>query len=324
MAPNVRANGRDRPERRPLFLQMNHPGEKLGAHCGTCPLKDGVFLPPVAVKPGRRLNLVTDPVSGSDINRGALLQGQSSKHARAILGSHADDANVFSSVLCHSDTANDKQRMKAAECCAPRLLRQLAQTEGPIVTFGKEATWQVLNVKNVLIARGFAWTVKKEKLAKRKAAKRVLQKGQNLKAETLLLRSRLTKRMVAPTLALQFAMRADTWSPLLRLDLKRVMRLFSGSPANAHIGPYRATKRVSDLYWLGDVVSLDIETDGVKPTECNLLCVGVSNGRESLVLWPWAARMAKRLSRFLRGRKQVVGHNVILFDAVVLAAHGVR
>lgn len=73
---------------------------------------------------------------------------------------------------------------------------------------------------------------------------------------------------------------------------------------------------------LGPTVSLDVETDGVNPHECGLLCVGLSDGKRTVVIWPWRPTYASKLGRYLKTRDSVICHNGI-FDRTVLRRHGV-
>lgn len=74
---------------------------------------------------------------------------------------------------------------------------------------------------------------------------------------------------------------------------------------------------------LGPVVALDVETSGaLNPHECTLLCVGLSDGVYTVVLWPWSDALAEPLRKFLETRKEVVCHN-LSYDKTVLARYGV-
>ncbi len=79
----------------------------------------------------------------------------------------------------------------------------------------------------------------------------------------------------------------------------------------------------SRLVMLGPIVSLDVETDGIDPMQCNLLCVGLSDGARTLVIWPWCTVYATPLSTWLGAREVVVGHNLHNYDLLVLERHGV-
>jgi uracil-DNA glycosylase len=61
-----------------------------------------------------------------------------------------------------NDNATDKEKDAAAICCAPRLYRELQEIpkDVPILTLGKPAARSVLNVRSILLARGFVWTSK--------------------------------------------------------------------------------------------------------------------------------------------------------------------
>jgi hypothetical protein len=73
------------------------------------------------------------------------------------------------------------------------------------------------------------------------------------------------------------------------------------------------------------MVALDVETTHTgSPLTAELLCVGVGDTKNVVVLWPWRRKLAKPLAKFLRTRAAVVGHNLMGFDAIVLERHGVK
>jgi hypothetical protein len=74
---------------------------------------------------------------------------------------------------------------------------------------------------------------------------------------------------------------------------------------------------------LGPIVSCDVETDGINPLKCKMLCCGMSDGRNTVVVWPWKPEFAAPLSKFLASRERVIFHHANGYDLIVLEQHGV-
>jgi uracil-DNA glycosylase len=239
-----------------------------------------------------------------------------------------EECHITNTALCRGESDRDNER--AAKCCAPRLLRELRELSPdiPILTLGKCAARAVLGVRSILVARGFVWAAKEidsVQAALKKAHKAQGQKKEEgvLKAETLAGRAALSGRTVLPTIHPAFVLRADTWNPIFQLDMARACRA-----ANGELGPLEdgGSHEVGDLTVLrgmGDVVSCDIETDGVKPLETKMLCVGLSDGKKTAVIWPWKKKYARPLGKWLGTRRSVVFHNGWNFDVLVMRQHGV-
>jgi uracil-DNA glycosylase family 4 len=281
---------------------------------------------------------------------GGPFLGQSGKLLDGLLASNGIDrrgCHVTNASLCRGES--DKDNEKAAECCAPRLYRELAalnDTSAPIVCLGKTATRSILGTKKLMFARGFIWTApeieestikaafaaagrkgkKPDEWDKRKKVKPGAGKeALLLKAETLRGRAGLAGRVVLPTVHPAFILRADAWQPIIQIDFKRVGRVIRGEvgpTSTEDLAPY--TTDVGDLKKLGPVVSLDIETDGVKVLETKMLSMQISDGVRTVVLWPWSKRYAKPVSKFLASRGAVVCHNGVAFDQIVCERHGVK
>ena len=267
------------------------------------------------------------------------------------------ETHLTNAAWCRSD--KDKENDRAAVCCAPRLLKELSELPPtvPIVTLGATSAKSVLGMKKILMIRGFIWRVPniepKELEAARRAplkfpANSAHRKEVELKSAILLGRAALSKRVVLPSIHPAFVLRSELWHPIIRLDFKRIGRFVRGEinmKKLADMGKDVPTTNTTLLRRLGSVVSLDIETapiaDWASPSAKRaaalavendrmpsalvhkLLCVGLSDRITSICLWPWKKRMAKPLSKFLRTRKLVVGHNMLAYDAIVLRQHGV-
>ncbi len=234
--------------------------------------------------------------------------------------------------LCRGDS--DKENERAAECCTPRLLRELHALPDatPILTLGKLAARAVLGVRSILVARGFIWKIAAIAAAHIKSTLKAAHRGKEgdrrnnaiLRGETLAARAPLAGRVVMPTLHPSFIVRADTWNPVFQLDIARAARVVSGTAAqpleDEH--PYTVGS-LEVLRGLSHTVSLDVETAGIETRECKLLCVGIADTERTGVIWPWKKAYAKPLSKWLRERRVVICHNG-LFDIPVLRNHGVE
>lgn len=307
----------------------------LGARCDLCPLrKEGVPVPPTPNKKRLKLIVVGEGPSKTEEAAGTPFVGMSGKLLDKSFREHGVDRDsvwVTNAALCRAET--DKEHEVAAACCAPRLLRELAvlDTAVPILALGKTPTISLLGYRKILNGRGFIWAAREIELsavktAEREAIKAIGTKKQatkELRAESLRGRRVLAGRTVLPTVHPQFVLRADTWHPIWKIDMRRALRLASGEAIpREEEGPYRVGG-LEVLSGLGKVVSCDIETDGIKPLECKMLCVGLSDGEKTAVIWPWKRSYAKRLSRWLASRSQVVFHNGQNFDLLVMREHGV-
>lgn len=309
-----------------------------GARCDLCPLKGRPVIPPTpAASP--RLVIVGEMPSKHDEEAGALLTS-GSQSGRLLDGAlrengikNRTEIHVTTAALCRGET--DKDNWQAALCCASRLLGELADinsrgngASAPILTLGKSATHSVLGTKKLLYARGFVWHAAEIEPAAIRAAKKKAEKGKVaaiLAAEHLEGRALLAGRVVFPTLAPGFILKAETWTPVWRIDLRRALRWAFIGPSSLEDAGALRVGGLEVLEGLGAIVSLDIETDGVKPLECNILCVGVADSSgQAAVIYPWRRRLASGLGQWLRTCKQVVAHNGRAFDEIVLANHGVK
>lgn len=307
-----------------------------GAHCHSCPLRGKPVVPPEG-RPDPKLIVIGEGPGHHEERALRPFVGLSGKLLDKTLrdnGVSRSDIYLTNAALCRGDS--DKEKDAAAECCAPRLLRELAAFDKavPLLVLGKPASKTVLNTSRILYARGFHWQTpeidaKHVRVAEREGAK----KGGRfaLRAEILRLRAAIPGRDAFPSIHPAFALRAETWAVLFELDVARACRFVAGDrPMRDDIGEWVWTsgKQPEEiramLDTLSPVVSLDIETDGVKPTETKMLCCGIGGADKTIVIWPWKSEYADMLSTWLRTRAAVVAHNGYQFDQIVLSCHGVR
>lgn len=321
---------------------------KAGARCDLCPLKGNNIVPPkpsslptkivfVGEAPGRKEEIHGQPFIGQT---GVFLRGIAREY-----GIDMREAFLQNAALCRSNI--DRENDEAAVCCSPRLLRELGKLDPkiPIVTLGKSSTLSVLGVRSIMHARGFVWTAREIDASKAwKDATKAKDRGApkwkqlELKAQIYEGRSKLAGRTILPTLHPAFILRSDTWHPILRKDIERIARWLSGKLRPSHLldnGKYVVVSKRDDirreLRKLGDVIAVDVETgesapgakDGADPLRNRLLCVGLSDGKHTVVIWPWRKTHAPLVNAHFRRARTIGMHNGYNFDQIVLARNGI-
>jgi uracil-DNA glycosylase family 4 len=315
------------------MIATKYDARSHDARCDICPLaKDGVVVPPTPATGKLRLVVVGEGPGRIEEKMGMPFVGLSGKFLDERLRKDARvaraDCHLTNAALCRGESDDDNER--AAECCAPRLLGEVAffPENTPVVALGKAATRSLLGARNILTARGFIWTAPEIEEKAVKAAYKSKQDG-ILKGDVLRARQKLAGRVVLPSIHPAFVLRADTWKPISELDFRRVGRVvrdvavFGGIRSGEDEVGY-AVGGPEVLSHLGDVVSCDIETDGIKPLECNILSIGFADNAGHVVeIWPWSDEYAAEVSWHLGRKHEVVLHNGQNFDLLVLENHGV-
>jgi hypothetical protein len=129
---------------------------------------------------------------------------------------------------------------------------------------------------------------------------------------------------------------------VLEADVERIGRVVHGGFTQPEDQPgrrlviARTESEVSELLpLLGNVVSFDVETVGLGPTETALVCYVVSDGCLTIVIpwstdssgrdsiWPSQKRIAALTSECFKNRT-VVTHNGPNFDHIVAKRYGIR
>jgi uracil-DNA glycosylase family 4 len=320
-----------------------------GAACDLCPLRKNKPVPPAPPESGNvRLVIVGEGPGQHEERLGVPFVGVSGVFLNRKLeeASPEDDlrrdAWVTNATLCHPDGENDEKA--AAVCCAPRLYRELAQlpADVPILALGASAARSLLNVKSILLARGFVWTAKEIDESAITALKNKAHKTglavDRLKHRILRGRAKLAGRKVFPTIHPAFVLRLDSWHPVLKVDVDRFARFLRGEIAEPleDEGPYKVYRTPDKVERAlaklrRDVVAVDIETDGIDPLTARILCVGVNDGYDGVVIrWDddenknsLIPELARVLSEFLATRQVVVFHNGKNFDEIALERDGV-
>lgn len=328
-------------------LQIYDP-VKAGARCDLCPLKGNTVVPPKASPLPPKLVFVGEAPGRKEEIQGTPFVGQTGQFLRSLcreVDINFLEASLQNAALCRSEI--DKENDEAAVCCAPRLLRELAEFDPkiPIVTLGKSSTLSVLGVRSIMNSRGFVWTAREvDAVAAWSKAKKAKTRGAPkwkelwLKAQVAEGRSKLAGRTVLPTVHPAFVLRSDTWLPILKIDLDRIARWVSGELTHDKLlenGPYVVVSKRDDirreLKKLGPDIDVDVETgasteggkDGGDPLRNRLLCVGVSDGDHTVVIWPWRKTFAPLLNGALKRARSVGMHNGYNFDQLVLDRYDV-
>ena len=322
--------------------------QEHGARCDLCPLRGNNIVPPKASSLPTKIVFVGEAPGRKEEIHGVPFIGQTGVFLRGLAREFDIDirhARLTNAALCRSNI--DKENEEAAICCAPRLLNELAALSPtiPIVTLGKTSTLSVLGVRSIMHARGFVWKAREidpagawrdaEKAKKRSAPK---WKQLHLKAQIYEGRSKLAGRTVLPTLHPAFILRSDTWHPILRKDIERIGRWLRGELTEKmllDVGKYVVVSKREDirreLRRLGPIVAADVETgesapgaaDGADPLRNRLLCLGLSDGEHTVVIWPWRKTHAPLVLACFKRSKTVVMHNGYNFDHIVLDRNGV-
>jgi hypothetical protein len=81
------------------------------------------------------------------------------------------------------------------------------------------------------------------------------------------------------------------WKPVFDVDVERELRLAAGQTLDLKDrGPYEVVATAASarkaLAKLGQTVAVDVETDGINPLTTKMLCVGISDGKRTVVVHP--------------------------------------
>lgn len=316
------------PSAPPPKVAKGYDARAAGARCDICPLAKETVVPPAPAREKLKLIIVGEGPGRVEEKMGVPFSGLSGKFLDERLRRDAKISrgatHLTNAALCRGESDDDNER--AAECCAPRLLREVAALDAgaPVMALGKTAVRSLLGVRNILVARGFIWTAPEidEKVVK--AGFKHKTDG-ILRGETLRGRQQIASRIILPSIHPAFVLRADTWKPISELDFRRAGRVVRGeitAPFEDECTYSVGGPEVLNL--LGPDVSCDIETDGIKALECGILSMGLADGQGHVVeIWPWSDDFARDVSWHLKCRDSVVFHNGQNFDLLVLESHGV-
>jgi uracil-DNA glycosylase family 4 len=323
-------------------------------------------------RPRARLAIVGEAPGRNELSEGRPFVGASGKMLmRGLRTIDLDrrDVHWTNAVLCE---CSQEDQPKAAAACATRLRRELAEVAAPVVmpvgVWGLKSTLGLTKKPQIMKWRGSVTEVEFSSAAPKNAnqpttdfgllaAGSVVSDGAIEASKTLSAtspkerdtaahvaeRDRPTISLVAPTLHPAYIMRVPAWGPVLETDVARVGRLIRGN----YVPPERAPGRriviarnekvlLRELELLRDgELGADVETLGLGPTETPLVCFGLSDGTNTLIVpWskgrngkdPWWSnplRIGQIVSEKLT-RCVAITHNGPAFDHIVFERHGIK
>lgn len=335
-------------------MSSDYDPREHGARCDVCPLAGSPVVPPEPARGKPKLIIVGEGPGGYEVLKRRPFMGPSGKMVDALLAENRirrSDVHVTNAALCRK--RRDMDQPIAVACCAPRLGREIAALpkKVPILGLGGSAVRPLLGRGAVTRVRGAVWTAPTVEHVQVATARRNLDKWKAAhaakpsnytalritKARMSMMvaqgRRRLSGRTVFVTVHPAFLLRgADQWTPVMRLDFQRACQwahapfpLEDDEDFVETKDPAEARKLLSQL---GDLVCLDIETNGRNPLVADITCIGLSDSIATgcgmtVVLSPWHTQLVPVLNEFLRTRT-VVGHNIIAFDNICCRKHGIK
>jgi DNA polymerase I-like protein with 3'-5' exonuclease and polymerase domains len=300
------------------------------ARCSNCPAKDARTVAPDSVGPGTRLVLIGDGPSNSDLGEGRL--GATAGYQQMLrdlrhAGIPPASVHITNATLCKPKSGQLEACRKA---CAGRLHAELAQA---VKTATGERARLLVSPLGSLALQTVLRSKKTTSLFKWRGFVHVdpsTGAGDGW--------------LVVPTLAPWLVWSLPKWRPAQAADIARLGRLHAArgdwQPPEALEGREALVCRtVSELRAalkrLGPIVSFDVETVGLGPTETALTCFGLSDGKLSICV-PWSRDLAGAAKWWTRpadiarmvtkacSTRTVITHNGPAFDHVVAARYGLH
>src|SRR5579885_2884577 len=228
----------------------------LGARCDECPLKGKRPVPPAHADGKLRLIIIGEAPGRVEVNRGAPFLGPSGRLLEKTLkeaGLYRYEAHTTNAMCCQPDDDANDTKLAAISCCAPRLAKELAALpkEIPTLALGAWAAKATVGARSIMKARGFVWTADEIPESKIAASKKTLERMVQKKAKAdrllkkqqahYLLEARATYagRVVVPSVHPAFILRgADGWFPVLKGDVRRLVRVMKGEFNPEDEAPY--------------------------------------------------------------------------------------
>lgn len=266
-----------------------HP-EQHGAQCSRCSLKERMVVPS-ELRSGSVMTVVAEAPGKWEESLGWPLVGRSGEETERALeecGLRRRDVSIVNVMCCRAPGNNyeghlrvlstlNKQRVAAGkepllkphEACLPRLLREI-QNARALLLMGKYARRAALDLDEPPLE-----DEDKEQGAVKEAPERIPGRGFPGVA-TIGGRDIPCLSTVHPA----FVLRARRWTRVFRSDVAKAKRMADGAlewtkPRMLFFPNPQQLKELLDSFGPGEIVSYDVETDGLQPTECNLRCVGI-------------------------------------------------
>lgn len=330
-----------------------------GARCDVCVLRlwrEGGPVPPERHATDK-IAVVGDQPSGEDTRYGRPAVGDAGKEqdtALAHAGVQRAETFLTNAILCRPP-GNDYARLirrwrdenkarerrgdpiwpSPAECCKPRLLREIRPFRD-VISLGSIAFRALTgHATGVLDVRGTmfdGWIADTRGTGDRYYP---AQPPYALAGPT----EDAVRLRLSPTVHPSFVMRARRWTRVFREDIARAVRWFDGRLAwvEPRIVLHPSPAQLRDFLVRMDasgIAACDVETDGIEPLTARLRCIGIGNGEDVCVV-PWLgidgktefytpadkAEIAALIRAWLTGPCVKVGHNFGVYDRLCLEQH---
>ena len=332
-----------------------YDAQQAGARCDVCVLRlwrEGGPVPPEAHAATDRIALVGEAPGAEEAKWLRPFVGDAGKEqdiALAHAGVQRAEVFITNAILCRppgNDYARLLRRWRAenkarekrgepiwpspAECCKPRLLREIAPFKN-VISVGSAGFRSLTGyAKGVLDVRG---TMFDGWIADPRGT------GDRFYLGSVAPVASAQRLRLSPTVHPAFVLRARRWTRVFREDIARAVRWFDGRlawvepvivlhPSPAQLRAFLARLNVEGL------AAYDVETDGIEPLTARLRCVGIGNGNEVYVV-PWLsidghtrfytdaeyAELSDILREWFTGPCIKVGHNVGVYDRLNIEQH---
>ncbi len=297
-------------------------------------------LPAFGGKP--RLAVVGEGPGRNEVERREPFVGASGRmmvHGLKQIGLKRHEVHWTNAVPCD---VRPKDLPIARKCCAERLRLELAEAAPPVVmpVGALGARSSLLSTRPTPILKWRGSVSKVTYGTSIQAEVRATPSEANLGAQT----SGRCAAWVLPTIHPAFVMRARQWGPVFEVDFERVGRIMRHGFVPPEEQPGRRLLIAKDADTLDEGLALlaachdighDVETVGLGPTHTRLVCFGLSDGTNTVIIpwskgrdgrepwWPKPQQVAARVSQLWRTRR-VVTHNGPAFDHIVSARYGLK
>lgn len=296
-----------------------------GDACVGCVLEAAPCVPSTLRK-SAKIAIIGESPGNTEVERGEGFVGPSGHvlfKALREVGIEREDCIITNAALCQPETEADVRA--ARKNCQERLRRDIAGAE-VIVVLGAYA------LQSVLVEAG-----KEERPRGRPSILR--WRGSVIRL--------LDGRLVLPTIHPAFIFHSpigESWEKVFQWDIQRIGWIVKDGflPPEDQPGhtwlptPWTIHQLRAALEQLGPDISLDVETTYENPFVAKLTCVGLSDGKNTLVI-PWSSDLegarpwfgknqaaAGALLSMALEKRSMTTHNGPSFDHVVLKRHGIR
>lgn len=323
-----------------------------GALCDRCSLQ-GKIPVPSEIRKGAAMTLVAEAPGKTEEVLGFPLVGPSGKETMSALEDAEltrDDVSLCNVMCCrstevnydaHLRTVNARNRtrrktgqpelLRPHEACLPRLLKELEGTPG-LLLMGKWARLAILGID------------KKEQERIDRAEETDTVTPSRIPIRGFPGKARINGRDIPclSTMHPAFVLRSRRWTQVFRGDVRKAARMVQGElewiepkmllfPTADEFDTF-----MDEIEASGDLVSYDVETDGLQPTEVNLRCIGIGTKNrttcvhfktvQNIPAWNYTKderqRIIDRFMKFFLNPKNVVCPQNGKYDHAVMESCG--